>query len=236
MSPTLIGNATKERLFAAGIALQRTPSAAPPSPLSFGTLGGAGTTDPKESMVSVHGNAITFMRYAMNPLRSGVGLILWVLVSAFPFPVAAQQEDEAAIREVQAQQAAAWNHHDGAAYARLFTDDGDVVNVVGWWWRGRSEIERKLTAGFVFVFAQSTLSITDVHVRFLTPTTAIAHVRWTMVGAKTPPGIPEPREGIQLQILTKQANRWLIASFQNTNSVSEMPFARGPTIPATPKP
>jgi hypothetical protein len=52
---------------------------------------------------------------------------------------------------------------------------------------------------------------------------AVAHVRWTMAGAKAPANMPEPREGIQLQILTKQAGSWLIASFQTTNSVAVTP-------------
>jgi uncharacterized protein (TIGR02246 family) len=73
--------------------------------------------------------------------------------------------------------------HDAAAYARLFTPDGDVVNVLGWWWHGRAEIESKLTAAFAFVFKDSTLSITDVKVRSLSPTIAVAYVRWTMTGA-----------------------------------------------------
>lgn len=141
---------------------------------------------------------------------------------------ATSRQDEAKIRQLQAQQAATWNRHDAAAYANLFTEDGDVVNVVGWWWKSRPEIESKLTAAFAFAFKGSTLTITDVQVRFLSPVIAIAHVRWTMVGAKTPPGIPEPREGIQLQILKKQAGKWLIASFQNTNSVPEVTFPTGP--------
>jgi hypothetical protein len=49
-----------------------------------------------------------------------------------------------------------------------------------------------------------------------------------MTGAKTPPGIPEPRAGIQLQVLRKQADGWRIASFQNTNAVPETPFPLGP--------
>ena len=40
----------------------------------------------------------------------------------------------------------------------LFTADGDVVNVLGWWWRGRPDIERKLTAAFPFVFKESRLA------------------------------------------------------------------------------
>ena len=149
-------------------------------------------------------------------------------IATLSSPLEGQTPDEADIRGLQTQQANAWNAHNAAAYARLFTDDGDVVNVVGWWWRGRSEIEAKLTAAFAFVFRESRMSITDTFVRFLSPDIAIAHVRWTMTGARTPPGMPEPREGIQLQVLKKSAGKWLIASFQNTNSVPERPFPTGP--------
>lgn len=81
--------------------------------------------------------------------------------------VMAQEADVAAIRALQNEQAPAWNRHDAAAYARLFTEDGDVVNVLGWWWRGREEIERKLSNAFAFVFAESRLNIVEVHVRRL---------------------------------------------------------------------
>jgi uncharacterized protein (TIGR02246 family) len=174
----------------------------------------------------------------MNSRYLGLALFISIAVSTVPSASAAQTVEEREITSVQAQQADAWNRHDAAAYANLFTDDGDVVNVAGWWWKGRSQIESRLTAAFAFVFHESTLSITDVQVRFLSPDIAIAHVRWTMVGAKTPPGISEPREGIQLQVLKKSAGKWLIASFQNTNSIPERPFPTGPMAPSassTPK-
>ncbi len=154
-----------------------------------------------------------------------------ILVAAASAPAhqgAARDRDEAEIRNVQTRQAAAWNGHDAKAYADLFTEDGDVVNVAGWWWKGRAEIESKLTAAFAYVFRESTLTITEVQVRFLSPELAVAHVRWTMAGAKTPPGIPEPREGIQTQTLRKTAGRWHIAAFQNTNAVPETPFPLAP--------
>jgi uncharacterized protein (TIGR02246 family) len=159
----------------------------------------------------------------MKQLRPSIEFIAWVVAVGFSAPAVAQEQDVAAIRQLQVLQAAAWNQHNARAYANLFTEDGDAVNVVGWWWRGRPEIERKIHEGFEVVFAKSTLTITDVDVRFLGPSMALAHVRWTMVGAKTPPDMPEPREGIQLQILTKQTDGWLIASFQNTNSVTVTP-------------
>ena len=132
--------------------------------------------------------------------------------------------DEANVRAVAMRQADAWNRHDAKAYAALFTTDADVVNVVGWWWKGRSELERKLTAAYAHMFRDSTLTITEVQVRFLTPSIAVAHARWTMRGATPPPGIPEPKEGLQTLILQKRAGAWLIGVFQNTNAIPEVAF------------
>jgi uncharacterized protein (TIGR02246 family) len=141
----------------------------------------------------------------------------------------AQQADVTAIGELQSRQASAWNQHDAAAYSELFSAEGDVVNVLGWRWQGRAEIRDKLSGAFAWVFRDSQLTITDVQVRLLDPSTAVAHVRWTMDGAKVPPGAPAPpREGIQLQVLRKHGGTWLIESFQNTNSSPETPFPRGP--------
>jgi len=141
---------------------------------------------------------------------------------------AAQTNDEAAIRALQDRQAAAWNAHDATAYANLFTEDGEVINVVGWWWKDRKEIETKLKAAFTFVFKTSTLTITGVQVKLVKPDVAIAHVPWTMTGARTPPGVPEPKQGIEIQVLKKQGGKWLIYSFQNTASIPEVPFPLGP--------
>jgi uncharacterized protein (TIGR02246 family) len=160
----------------------------------------------------------------MRTLQYRLVLLALIAAAALPAAAPAQGTDERAIRELQTRQADAWNRHDATAYANLFTEDGDVVNVVGWWWKGRDDIENKLTAAFTFVFRESKLTITDVSVRFLSDELAIAHVKWTMAGAKTPPNIPQPREGIEIQVLRKSAGRWLIASFQNTASVPERPF------------
>jgi len=158
-------------------------------------------------------------------------IVTWVLLVGLGFgqQLLAQEMDVTAIRELQSRQAEAWNQQDAEAYADLFTEDGDVVNVLGWWWQGRAEIQAKLADAFAFVFRDSRLTITEVHVRLLTPVIAVAHVRWTLEGAKVPPGAPNPpREGIQLQVLEKTGDQWLIESFQNTNSFPETPFPKGP--------
>lgn len=150
-------------------------------------------------------------------------LTLVVLFSAcMPVPLCAADltTDESAVRDlVGTRQQQAWNQHDAHAYAALFADDGDVVNVVAWWWKGRAEIENNLTRMFANIFRESTLTFTQVEVRFLTPEIAIAHARWKMTGAHMPPGLPEPREGLQTLTVQKRNGKWLIAAFQNTNFV-----------------
>jgi len=163
-----------------------------------------------------------------------------LLIFHFTLPqlslAATVSKDEEDIRNlVETRQQEAWNKHDAKAYASLFTENGDCVNVVGWWWKGRAEIEQKLTAGYAFVFSESVLTITDVDVRLLTPTTAIVHVRWTMTGARTPQGFAKVQQGIQTQTLIKSDGKWLIAAFQNTTAIPETPFPQAPPA-STPLP
>ena len=147
-------------------------------------------------------------------------LKLAILFSACMALAADRTTDESAIRDlVGSRQQQAWNQHDARAYAALFAEDGDVVNVVAWWWKGRSEIESNLTRMFANIFRESTLTFRQVDVRFLTPDIAIAHARWTMTGARMPPGLPEPREGLQTLTVQRRSGKWLIAAFHNTNYV-----------------
>lgn len=137
----------------------------------------------------------------------------------------AGQDDQPAIRALIVEQADAWNRHDARAYAALFSADADVVNVQGWWWRGRAELERKLTRAFTVVFRESRLTITEVSIDLIGPGLAIAHARWTMEGGRAPPGASSaPRSGIQLLVLREETGQWRIRAFQNTNSLPEEPF------------
>jgi len=140
----------------------------------------------------------------------------------------AATSDDTAIRNIEAAQEIAWNAHDARAYMQLFTPDAVIINVLGWQWKSRKEAEQKLGDAFSFVFAQSKLVVDDVKVRSLSPDLALAYVTWTMVGAKSPDGSGGniPQHGIQTQLLQKADGRWLILSFQNTNSVPERPFPK----------
>lgn len=159
------------------------------------------------------------------PNRRDVRRVLEVLTLAVMLascsvrkPMAAP-EDKAAIRALALLQADTWNRHDAKAYADLFAADCDVVNVAGHWWSGRAELEREVSAAHATTFKNSTLTFTDAQVRFLTPQLAIAHMRWTMTGAVPPSGFPPIKQGIQTLVVRKQAGRWLIDAFQNTNAI-----------------
>jgi len=155
-------------------------------------------------------------------------LISSILFSAcVPLGAADRTTDESAIRDlVGSRQQQAWNQHNARAYAGLFAADGDVVNVVAWWWKGRAEIESNLTRMFSSTFRESTLTFTQVDVRFLTADIAIAHARWTMTGAHMP-GVPEPREGLQTLTVQKRSGEWLIVAFHNTNYIPPPATAAG---------
>jgi uncharacterized protein (TIGR02246 family) len=145
--------------------------------------------------------------------------------------VALDAGEKETIHTAVVRQADAWNAHDARAYAALFSEDCDVVNVVGWWWRGRAELEAKLATAFTQAFRDSRLVFADVTIRELAPGVALAHARWTMSGAKMPPGMPEPKEGIQTLTLVRQNDRWLISGFQNTLSIPECAFPASPPSP-----
>src|ERR1700731_2997378 len=100
-------------------------------------------------------NVLTFLFFAFTVLSARIAC------------AAGEATDEAAIRALELQQQEAWNRHDAKAYAALFTEEGDCVNVVGWLWKGRAEIEKKLTDAYVYVFQQSVFTLGEVTVRFL---------------------------------------------------------------------
>lgn len=163
----------------------------------------------------------------MRAQRFGLAVLLAIVGTVSPVSHAWGGNDAAAVRSVALQQADAWNRHDAAAYSALFTPDCDVVNIVGWWWKSRAEMQAKLTRAFSSVFRDSTLTFTDVRVKFIRPDIAVAHASWKMTGMHMPPGMPPPDAGIQTLVLTKSAGQWRIAVFQNTLSKPERPFPAG---------
>jgi uncharacterized protein (TIGR02246 family) len=75
--------------------------------------------------------------------------------------------------------AGAWNKHDGVSFAMLFAEDADFTN-----WRGtngREEIKKMNANLAVGMFRQSTLTLTDAHIRLFAPDIAAVQCDWDLV-------------------------------------------------------
>ena len=130
------------------------------------------------------------------------------------------ESDEAAIKDVIVSLSDYWNCHDMQAFAQLFTQDADFVNVIGAWWKGRPEIRQAHEDSHAAMFKDSTLSILETSVRFLKSDVAIARTLWELVGMISLQGdMVPPRNGIWTNVLAKEDGRWAIVASQNTDIV-----------------
>ena len=113
-----------------------------------------------------------------------------------------------------------WNRHDMNAFAELFAEDAEFVNVVGLWGKGRLEIKEAHEFTHRTMFKNSRLSVQEVAARFPSPDIAIARCRWTLEGHVTPEGGALPaRKGILVNTLQRIGGVWRIIDSQNTDII-----------------
>ena len=128
-------------------------------------------------------------------------------------------DDESAVRNVLAEYEVSWNSHDTAAFGRLFTEDCDYVNIAGVHWKGVQEIVQRHAELFQKRLKTAVRKLTGVEVRFSTPDVALVHATWDVTGWSRPSGeaVPVLKE-ITTAVVVKTNGKWLITSFQNTES------------------
>lgn len=113
-----------------------------------------------------------------------------------------------------------WNRHDMNAFADLFAEDAEFVNVVGLWWKGRTAIKSAHEFTHQTMFKHSQLGIQEVAIRFPVPGLAIARCRWTLEGHVSPVGEAlTTRHGILVNTLQKVRGAWRIIDSQNTDII-----------------
>ncbi|HEY4273565.1 MAG TPA: SgcJ/EcaC family oxidoreductase [Candidatus Udaeobacter sp.] len=128
-------------------------------------------------------------------------------------------DDESAVRNVLAEYEVSWNGHDTTAFGRLFTEDCDYVNIVGDHWKGAQEIAQRQAELFQKKLKAAVRKLTGVEVRFSAPDVALVHATWNVTGSSRPTGkaVPVLKE-ITTMVVVKTNGKWLITSFQNTES------------------
>jgi len=121
--------------------------------------------------------------------------------------------DEAAIRDLLAQQVAGWNSGDPTAYAAVFTPDADYVTFLGAHHSGREAITAWYAPLFANLLRGSRLDVEITGLRFLTAEVALIHARAVVTrnskrrnrGAR-----------VNTSVAVRTGDGWLLASSQNT--------------------
>ena len=128
-------------------------------------------------------------------------------------------DDEGAVRNVLAEYEVSWNGHDTAAFGRLFTEDCDYVNIDGIHWKGVQEVVQRHAELFRKKLKNAVRKLTGVEVRFSPPDVALVHATWDVTGGSRSAGktVPVLKE-ITTMAMVKTDGKWLITSFQNTES------------------
>lgn len=113
-----------------------------------------------------------------------------------------------------------WNRHDTKAYAALWKEDSDFVNVVGMHRGNRRELLAELDYLHADRFKNSQIRLERHKIRMLNPDIAIAHLWWEMSGDPGVPGHPTQggmRRGIFTHVLERTPEGWRFVASQNTD-------------------
>ena len=112
---------------------------------------------------------------------------------------------------------AAWNAHDMAALAALFTEPADFVNVRGMWWRDRATIEQRHAAAHAGPYRETVLQGELRALQPLAEDLALAHLDWRLSGLKpTQNDQIRQTKGILTFLLQRDAGGLRIRAAQNT--------------------
>lgn len=150
-------------------------------------------------------------------------LVPLVLALAFAGSLHAQSSsDEAAIRNIVANETASWNTGDAVGYSRDFAEAGTLTNIRGQFFTGYAAFLKIHEVIFDGMFKNTTLSQDVVSLTFLRPDIATVDVLTSVAGiAPGTPGMARDDKGRLrtrlLQVIAKQDGAWKIVSYHNVD-------------------
>lgn len=125
------------------------------------------------------------------------------------------------IRELYTKFAEAWNRHDVAAMASLWTIDGDQLEPDGHHAKGRDEVLKLFMREHTTVFKDTHIDLTIETVWFLAGDVALVDGTYNLTGATDPKGTPlGPRKGHLASVLLKEQGKWWVAASRLSIPVS----------------
>jgi uncharacterized protein (TIGR02246 family) len=137
-------------------------------------------------------------------------------------PASSDDAAEAAIREIVAAQASAWNAGDGNGYSAHVGPDVSFTNLFGMVMYGREAFERRHSEILATFYKGTTKSHVVRKIRFVTPDVAIVDIDNEVGGVRSlPPGLVVPKDGILrtqlMEIFARRDNRWWVEAYHNVD-------------------
>jgi uncharacterized protein (TIGR02246 family) len=143
----------------------------------------------------------------------GASLMAVLLCAATPAPPATPAvSNDAQIRQVADDFAAAWNKHDPTAMAYFWSADGDLINPSGRKAKGLTEIQRLFQDEQNGPMKNSTFTITSFSMRYLDPTYATVDADVEVSGVATPDGSIVTIKPHVINVMRKSGGKWWIAA------------------------
>ena len=133
------------------------------------------------------------------------------------------QEEQLSI--IIAKQEADWNKNDMNAFASSFTEDGILINFIGLFWKGRTEIINQFKQINECCIRPTHIKLDIVDTKFLSDNSAVAHIRETLTAKEdyNVPGKVVTKGSVDHKFITavfvKQNDYWKIISMQVTQVV-----------------
>jgi uncharacterized protein (TIGR02246 family) len=135
---------------------------------------------------------------------------------------AATPSDEARIREIIAEQVAAWNAGDAKAFSASFAENGSFTNIRGTVFYGHRAFEDRHDEIFRTFFKGSKLAMSPTKIRFVRPDVAIVDIATELSHLRdAPPGVKPGADGrihtrLQ-QVFVKADGQWRVESYHNVD-------------------
>ena len=145
-----------------------------------------------------------------------------ILCGAAPLLHAQDASGEAAIRAIVAEQAAAWNAGDGAAYAIRVAPDVSFTNLFGMVMYGKAAFTERHSEILKTFYKGTTKHHAVRRVRFVTPDVAIVDIDNEVRGVTTmPAGIAVPPDGViktqLMEVFVRRQQQWWIEAYHNVD-------------------
>jgi uncharacterized protein (TIGR02246 family) len=122
-------------------------------------------------------------------------------------------ENDAKIRELYGRFESAWNKHDAAALAAIWTIDGDHREPDGRVAKGRDEVQMLFAEEHATVFKDSQLHLDVKTIWFITADVALIDGEYRLSGVPGPDGKPlPPRTGHLSSVLLQERGQWWVAA------------------------